>query len=1220
MITTIEQALQRCNPDKFANLCRLYLAYRFPTINSTGFVIGKEKSKRGTPDNFIPDGENFIFNEITTINKKKLIEKLKGDISHCFNQKEVPANNISKIILICNEKITTYIQRELTNHKNSFNNLVNIEIIGIDAFATYIFRDYPSIGKELGLPIDTGQILEMNAFIVDYEKSKFATPLSNAFFNRKEELKSGVEFLKISDYLLITGQAGVGKTKFSIELVKEFRKNNSQYIVKYIRNNNQLIWEDLKVQILKNKKYIIVVDDANKLKSNLTSIVNFKNDFKNDSIKIILTVRNYLKDEVESELNYFESIELKNFDKKELSAILQSQEFNINDYYVDRIFSISKGNPRIALMAAIAGLNKNIEKLNKASLILEEYFSSVNNSIKNDLTLLKVAGILSLFRSIDISNINQLDEINNYFGISKNELIEKLALLVNNELADQFKSTYKVADQILGEYIFYLIFIKEKHIPFSLLLDLFIDEHKIALMRLLNPIISNYGFDEIKELILYDLNVKWSSLKDDQNKALRFLENFWFYLQIETLLYANNTINYQSPIAFNKLKFELYKDNYIKSYDDKLIDILVNFQNVPEKFEIALELLLKYSLSSELIFTKILKVFKQSFTYQRFSYEYGYKTQIKLFDYLYSKVDENLILYSKIILFIADKYLIDSFQYNEGGDGNKIYIGQMIIILNNEQKSFRTKLFNFIFQCYNNIDLRENVYHFFERHHYSHYYQREKRVITFDKNLIIPFFLNNFKKGTFRESSIVKSYLKTLSLSKIKYSKDVKNLISSKEFILWAKLNKKFDRDENFIEDFSNFSFEDYMEFLKSLQTIYENKQENNSCIETIISPVSDILQNLAQNDFNLFIQVLNNIFKYDYSRQLYFGKILSNHNYDNEKIDKLKSVFKNIQNGEIYLMELFTRIPKEFIKTDEYYYFLDVLAKNEEKNVWFLEHLVRRMPDLELNVESEIDKLLDIIKSKIEIYDNLYMHCEFFKIIHDYHNETFIKNIEKIGEIYLYFDNQRRHFDYDLEVLKAILSKNPNFVIDLLKYNYDEKDYLSRRDFDDNGFKRLWDIDNYKIVFDNMINYFVKFFDRYSHRASEISKIFRGNNQKETDFLRTKLIATQDNKMIEFIFNIVTTIYRDKMLDFLKIILNKGCNIELFKRLDFYTSAGVTMGSRLPNMQFELSQLEKVKQFLEEQKNINYLEFIECIERNIMHSKMSIERERKEEFVSEWD
>ena len=31
-----------------------------------------------------------------------------------------------------------------------------------------------------------------------------------------------------------------------------------------------------------------------------------------------------------------------------------------------------------------------------------------------------------------------------------------------------------------------------------------------------------------------------------------------------------------------------------------------------------------------------------------------------------------------------------------------------------------------------------------------------------------------------------------------------------------VKPNKKFERDENFLEDFSNYSFDDYNEFLKS--------------------------------------------------------------------------------------------------------------------------------------------------------------------------------------------------------------------------------------------------------------------------------------------------------------------------------------------------------------------------------------------------------------------
>jgi len=1216
MITSIEQALLSCNPDKFANICRLYLGYRYPIVNPTGLVVGKEKSKKGTPDNFISDNDSYIFSEITTIDKNQLISKLKKDIEHCFNQNDISSDKIIRIILICNQEITTKIQEELNEHKNLINRFTKLEVIGIDAFATIIFRDFPSLAKELGLSIDTGQILEMSEFIVQYEKSKFATPLSNAFFNRETELDKSIQLLKQYDYLLITGQAGVGKTKFSIQLVTNYLKSNPGYIVKYIRNNNQLIWDDLKIQITKNKKYIIVVDDANKLKSNLASIINFKNEFNSGDIKIIMTVRNYLKQEIEYQLKENGLIELANFNKSELAKILQSPEFRITDYYTDRIYSISKGNPRIALMGAIAGINKEIEKLTKASLILEEYFSAANNSIKDDIVLLKTAGILTLFRSIDISNSGMIEEISNHFDINKNDLIEKLSLLVKNEIADEYKNTYKIADQILGEYIFYLIFIKEQHIPFKQLLDLHFDEHKISLMYLLNPIISNYGFNEVKDLILYDVNQKWNSIQEDRDKSIKFLENFWFYLETETIVFINKIISSETDFEIENFKFEIYKDNSIESYDDKIINLLVNFQNLPDKFEVAVTLLLKYGLSSQLLFTKVLKVFTQSFTYKRFSYEYGYKIQIKLFDLLYSKINENSIFYSKIILFIANKYLIDSYECHYYGDGRQFYFNQEYIVLTEEQKNFRTKLFEFIFDCYKNTELKDSVYDFFDKHRYSHLHKREKRVINFDKKLIIPFFENNFNNRIFRESSIVHNYTRTLGFSKIPFKKEVRNLISSKEFKLWLLLDEKFERNEKIINNFSDYTFDDYIDLMQSLNIIFENKSGDHSSFETISHPVSDIFKNLAKKDFNLFIKVLENVFKYEYSKNLYFRVIISHINFDKDKVEKLKLVFKNSTHSEINLIELFIRIPKEYLEIEDYNSIVDIIQKDDFKNIWFIDHLIKRVSDLELNVEIEIEKLLDIIILKTELHDNLFMYGDFFEIVNDQYQSSFVSNLKKIEKIYLYLDNAGRHFDYHLKVLKMILSQNPNFIIDLLKYNFDGKYYLSRRNFDENDFNKLWDLDNYEIVFENIINYLVNFI----YRASDLSSAFIGNSQKEIDFLHNQLQKTENKKMIELIFNIITSIYRDKMFDFLKIILDKNCDSELFKRLDFYTSAGVTMGSRLPNMQFELSQLEKVKDFLVEQNNINYYEFIEIINRDIMYSKMSIENERKSEFVSEWD
>jgi hypothetical protein len=83
-------------------------------------VVGKEKKKKGTPDNFIPDGDYFIFNEVTTIDKKEFVKKLKDDVKHCFTQKDIPIASISKIILICNQEITAIIHKEISDYKNTF--------------------------------------------------------------------------------------------------------------------------------------------------------------------------------------------------------------------------------------------------------------------------------------------------------------------------------------------------------------------------------------------------------------------------------------------------------------------------------------------------------------------------------------------------------------------------------------------------------------------------------------------------------------------------------------------------------------------------------------------------------------------------------------------------------------------------------------------------------------------------------------------------------------------------------------------------------------------------------------------------------------------------------------------------------------------------------------------------------------------------------------------
>lgn len=1216
MITQIEQKLSSCNADHFANLCRLYLAYRYDIVNSTGFVLGKEKSKKGTPDNFIAFKDFYIFNEITTTDKTRLIPKLKQDIKHCFNQKDVPTEKIIKIILICNSKITVSIQEILNTYKNAINSSVELEIIGIDAFSTIIFKEYPSIARELGINIDTGQILGISDFVSQYEKSKFSTPLSNHFFNRNEELKQAVSFLEKTDFLIISGQAGVGKTKFSLELAKNYTDKNPNYIVKYIRANGILdIWEDLKTQLIKDNSYLIVIDDANKLKSNLDLIINFKNSFITDNIKLIFTVRNYVKDEIQILLNNYNIIELKGFNKEELRSILQSPDFNITEFYSDKIYSISKGNPRIAIMAALAGINGEIEKLNNASLILEEYFSSVNHQLNVNGQLVKVAGILSLFRTIDFSHTKVIEEIEIYFNISKNILLENLELLNKYEIADEYNYSYKISDQILGEYIFYLVFIKQKQIPFSILLNLYINENKFSLMKLLIPIVSNYGFEEIKNLIIGDVITQWRNLTDI-NKCLNYLKDFWFFLPTESLMYINSLIP-KEDTEFENFSFEIFKDNHLESYENNIFDILINFQQLPDKFVLSLEIIIKYGLSNQLQFSKLLKALTQSYEYGKYNYHSNHDIQIKLFDYLYSKIPQNELFFSKIILFIADKYLVESYE-SRNWDGDILYTSRRSIQLSEEHTKFRTTLWNFIFTSFENELLKDFVYAFFEKHKYE-YHLKNDAIAKFDKEIIIIFFNNFLPHPNYRETKIVYTYLKKMDYYKIPYDNKLKNKFKNKEVDLWYLLsNRASEKKELILKYIKKFQIDDYKDLLQQINIISKYEMNHFMGYSTIKDSISHIFIELEKLNFQLFTKVLGLLFSYEYSNNLFIGMIFKEIEYDLSKTTTIRNLIIKNEIPNYCIVPFLSHIPIKFVTFQDYEIFMKFFRDEKINHISFIEDVFVKFSNLDINIEEEINSVINFLIKK-STSSNFFIHNDFFKFLYENHNNLFLNRLKEIEVLYLVLDEKNTHFDYMSEILKLILTHDPKFINDVLESNFEGKTYISKRDLLENDFKKLWDLENKNEIFEYIINFSSKFPMIFRNVPSEVSVVFQGSGIEGLNFLYYLVAKTNDERVLKLLFNIIVSQFTESKYDFLKIVLEKNSDIKFFRRLDFYAGESVTSGSRIPKIRQEITIYEELRNYIQSLNNLLYLEHVNFIENEINHYKVEIDWERKREFLSDW-
>ena len=121
----IENSLIEINGAVFQELCDKLISRNIRDISGisrTGNQVGKQKTRKGTPDTFIlMQNGNYIYIESTTNSTDK--HKLEKDIKACFDAKKskLSSNKIEKIILCFNFKIAPDETERLNLLAKSFN-------------------------------------------------------------------------------------------------------------------------------------------------------------------------------------------------------------------------------------------------------------------------------------------------------------------------------------------------------------------------------------------------------------------------------------------------------------------------------------------------------------------------------------------------------------------------------------------------------------------------------------------------------------------------------------------------------------------------------------------------------------------------------------------------------------------------------------------------------------------------------------------------------------------------------------------------------------------------------------------------------------------------------------------------------------------------------------------------------------------------------------------
>ena len=380
---------------------------------------------------------------------------------------------------------------------------------------------------------------------------------------------------------------------------------------------------------------------------------------------------------------------------------------------------------------------------------------------------------------------------------------------------------------------------------------------KIAWLNKLD-VLKNEGNITLKTNFNSFYNV--SNQLENHLDKVKFFKEFWFYLPTDCLVFLKNYIDSIDQNEIENFKFEIFKDNHIDSYEDKIFDILLNFKQFNDYFRASVELFINYGLKNQLNFSKLLKVFTEGLTYGYYSSNTNYSNQIELFDILYAMALENKV-FSEIILFIANKYLVHSFQ-TARNNGLQVEIHQKRVLDSIEQLEFRTKLFRYIFSCFRQ-GYKEGVYSFFFKYLTNHGYHTNLEILNHDKDLILEFFTNNFSKLTYKECSIVDKFISKLDRKEVDYPKGFNNGFISKEFLIYLKLSENKLKLRDFDGDYERF--EDYKKNGKTLSKA--KKQEVEKGLQAKQKQLNDYQQSISQQaqeeDQKLTQGVLNQVNSY---------------------------------------------------------------------------------------------------------------------------------------------------------------------------------------------------------------------------------------------------------------------------------------------------------------------------------------------------------------------
>lgn len=1252
-LTDIKNRIDQMDGGAFQNLCDAYLSYKgYKNVYSLGMHTGTDKTAKGNPDTYFLTAENKYVFVMYTTQKTDFLKKAMEDIDKCFDSKKtgVSPEDIAEIIY-CHTygRLGAGDDQHLRQYCEERD--VVLTLIGLDQLGNDIFRECPILAQDFfGISIDSGQILPLDMFVARHDANKMSAPLGTEFLFRERELEKAKSALHDNDVLLIAGPAGVGKTRFALELCRQLAEEKG-YAVLVIKNNNLQLYEDLVSAIEEGKEYLVLVDDANEL-SGLHHVLDYLPRAAVGSryiSKLILTVRDYARKQVMQsvmEVIKPETIKISTFSDDDIRKLMETCYGITNRVYTDRIVAIAEGNARLAMLAGkLAAESESLAAIQDASGLYHNYYSKQLNALVESDTGVSSAGIIAFVQAIHLKHLEKLAPIFEVAGISTSDFTSDLKLLHRAEIVDLCNDeAARISDQSFSNFLIKYVFIEEKIIPLSTMIEICFQINQSRTIEACSILLNVFSDQGVKEYVEAQINLVWDKLESDIGKFLPFFKAFHMVRPTQTLLLLQEYIEQESYHPFDARTLPFKDDQQGKSVSDDILQILGSFGDHPE-LPSALDLLLLYYKKRPDLFEQFYSIYAQQFEVNLDSPRLGYFTQSAVVKNLCEAVntppeDANLLT---LFVWVASHFLKLDVSKAEGGRHNTVSIYTLTLSPNQPVLEYRKMLLSQLYQIYQRGNAQAEIEQILYKYGMPHYgVDTGLDVVRAEFEEVLKFFSLFHPENLFH--CVIAAHIKQVAKHIDYCALDIlAPFLNSEKYRIYSALASHFAEDYSegyekwvqrhkervckLVEGYTPQDIDCLIQVcLESSQTFDKEERE----LGAGLGYVFEALQSQQQ----LYLYLVDAYMRADTPYKINAGQVIDRL-FEMMSAVEVKEFITKYKYGQqnVWLWYFYTLIPEQQLSAK---WAMDLLSYLDAPDIGLNTSPYRRIDLLrkyEMVEPKIVFKALRIVSNHYEESPFIFSLYVFWILNHSRQQgadeilSEFSDELPLLEEVYLKGISYSSHEDYGGSLLYAIITIDTSFLYRYLDCLITVQQEHSRTHdhYDTVRLLKIWDTEQFMDLADGVFDYL------YEKREKSIYWLYQSpfNMMLRNEANHQEIIAKQDlwikhtierysheSERMYGLFSAIEELSCERRKKAVEKFLSLNADPDLFERLPLEPSHWGGSGSMIPYMQERIDYLRSLLPIV---SGMKYLKQKQRIEREIAGWKERIHSEEVRELLESW-